>query len=512
MALDDALHALILEYVSDAVVGIDGDGRVTYWNQSAQRLYGLTEAQVLGRPLNEAYVYEWQNPTDQMAAWAALDRSGFWHGENVHICRDGARIHVESAVLARKDPNGRITELLAIIHDRSETKRAERRAAESDARTQRAHETLQQSESRLRLVLESIADHAIFTMDPSRRIDSWNTAAQRTFGYTAEEAIGKSGDIIFTPEDRAAGAPVEEMVQARDTGRATDERWHLRKDGSRLFVSGILSPLRDARGELSGYVKITRDLTERKEWEDRLQRANDDLEQRVAERTDHVEQLLRKLVSVQEDERRRIARDIHDHLGQQMTALRLNLASLRDSTVEHPALRAQVERIENLAATMDAGVDFLAWELRPGVLEDLGLAAALSDFVREWSAYFRIRAEFHAAAMTSVRLPPDVESNMYRVAQEALNNVSKHAEASRVSVVLEQHGGRTVMIVEDDGKGFDPAEVHGRPERDRGLGLIGMRERVALIRGRLEIESAPGRGTTIFVEGPAGPAPDSAEV
>lgn len=509
MRLDDALRTLILDHVSDAVVAVDGEGRVTYWNQSAQRLYGIRADDALGRPLSELYEFEWPNPADEGTARAALERSGFWRGENVHVCRDGGRIHARSAVLARKDDRGRITELLAIVRDMSEERRALIAAAESEARSRRVHETLQRSESRLDLVIESIFDYAIFTRDANRRIDSWNSGAERMFGYSAEEAIGQSGDVIFTAEDRADGAPEQEMIEARDTGRALDERWHVRKDGSRLYVSGILSPLRDSTGQPAGLVKITRDLTERKAWEDRLQRAHDDLERRVMERTEHVEQLLRKLVNVQEDERRRIARDIHDHLGQQMTALRLNLASLRAAASRFPDLQDFVDRTENLAATIDAEVDFLAWELRPGALEDLGLASALGDFVREWSRHYGIAAEFQAAGLERVGLAASVETNLYRIAQEALNNVHKHARASHVSVVLEHRDARIVLLIEDDGRGFDPASEDPQ-SLGAGMGLVGMRERATLVGGTLEVESAPGGGTTIFVEAPVDSDPDAA--
>jgi PAS domain S-box-containing protein len=386
----------------------------------------------------------------------------------------------------------------------------------------RAEERLRHSETRLRLMIESLADYAIFSTDVAGRIDSWNPGAARMFGYSEEEAIGRSADILYTPEDRQQGPAANEMRQARDHGQATDERWHVRKDGSQFYVSGIMAPLRGAAGDLMGYVKIARDLTERKRWEDTLQRAHEDLERRVADRTrdleaanrsldgqlqerraaeERIRQLLTRLISVQEDERRRIALDLHDHLGQQMTALRLKLQSAMPLDEPAPQLRDRLSEIQALTARLDGEVNFLAWELRPAALDDLGLVSTLGNFVAEWSKNHGIAAEFHSSGLEQ-RLGFDIETNLYRIAQEALNNVFKHARATRVGVLLERRHDQVVLIVEDDGEGFAEEAVTSPERPDRGLGLVGMRERAAFIGGRLEIESTPGKGTSVIVQLP----------
>lgn len=214
----------------------------------------------------------------------------------------------------------------------------------------------------------------------------------------------------------------------------------------------------------------------------------------------HVRELLRRLVSVQEEERRRIARDIHDQMGQAMTALRINLESLAVRCGPDAGLAAQAARTRRLAIELDRSLDHVAWQLRPASLDHLGLSAALGQLVRGWSERFGIAAEYRGAGIHGTRLQPDVEANLYRVSQEALHNVYKHARATRVTVVLEIRDHRAVLVVEDDGRGFDPAS---RPVADSGgLGLLSMRERTILVGGEFEIESAPGRGTTIFVRVP----------
>ncbi|HEX3560623.1 MAG TPA: CheR family methyltransferase [Pyrinomonadaceae bacterium] len=374
------------------------------------------------------------------------------------------------------------------------------------------------SEERLRLLIESVEDYAIIIQDMDGRIETWNPGAARIFGYTSAEAVGQSIAIIFTPEDRAQGAHLEEMKTAREHGCANDERWHLRKDGSRFYVSGVLTLLRD--GELMGYAKIARDLTESKRAEEELRRAHEELEHRVGERTralaqanealrlENAErrqiersrlQLLRQLVCTQEDERRRIAREIHDHLGQQSTALRLNLEALKEQCLAYEELCGPVAQTQAIAARLDSDIDFLAWELRPASLDDLGLAAALANFVKDWSKHFEIPAEYHTTGMDKDRPSPETEISLYRIAQEALNNTYKHAHAARVDVLLERRDHHVVLIVEDDGAGFNPEEATASHE---GLGLLGMRERAALVGGSLEIESAPGEGTTVFARVP----------
>ncbi|HEY0170561.1 MAG TPA: PAS domain S-box protein, partial [Pyrinomonadaceae bacterium] len=380
------------------------------------------------------------------------------------------------------------------------------------------------SEERMRLLLDSAEDYAIFSTDPAGRIQSWNAGAERIIGYAADEAAGLHASVIFTPEDRALGADEWEMETARAEGRAVDERWHLRKDGSRFYASGVLSRLGDAPD--SGFVKVMRDLTAQKRTEDELRRAHEEMEQRVSERTDelsrtveamlaevkerraaeeHARQLVGQLVTAQEDERRRISRDLHDQLGQQLTALRLQLDSLRGRCGPDEELCREVERIQTLAAAIDGEVDFLAWELRPTALDDLGLTAALANFVDEWSNHYHVPAEFHAAGFGSgtLRLPPQVETCLYRIAQEALNNIYKHAQAARVSVILERRGPDAVLVVEDDGVGFDSADAGvWAVERGLGLGLVGMRERAALLGGSVEFESEAGKGTTVFARVP----------
>lgn len=286
-----------------------------------------------------------------------------------------------------------------------------------------------------------------------------------------------------------------------------------------VFVLAVL--LREATAL---YGDAARSAASLRESEESLRRLNEELEERVLERTTELEELarhllrevkeraaaeervkglLRQLVTVQEEERRRIARELHDTLGQQLAALRMSIEVVKLKS-GGDGLREDTERMQSIFDRLNSDVDFLAWELRPAALDHLGLDAALRSFVRDWSEHFRVAADYHGFGPDAARLPSEVETNLYRILQEALQNVHKHAEAKRVSLLLERSDGRVVLIVEDDGRGFDP-EAEAAENGERGMGVTNMRERAALLGGSLEVESAPGAGTTLFVRVPVRP-------
>ena len=363
-----------------------------------------------------------------------------------------------------------------------------------------------EAEERLRLVVESATDYAILTLAPDRTVTTWSPGAEATFGFAADEIVGRAADVLFTPEDRATGAPEQEVQTARRDGRAADERWHLRKDGSRFYASGVLTPLGDPT---HGFVKVLRDLSDRKRMEDELRAARDELERRVAGRTaeltaalDALEvemarraDLARRLATTQEDERRRVSRELHDSVGQLLAGLALAVQAVGSAGDLPPPAAGRLAEVQRVADALGKEAHALAVRLRPTSLDDLGLEAALGQLVAEWSARTGVRAALHAAGLG--RLPPEVETTIYRVVQEALTNVARHARPNQASVTVSRHAGVAAAVVEDDGVGFDPDTIpKGR------LGLLGMRERAELVGGGLDIESRPSSGTTVVVRIP----------
>jgi len=216
-----------------------------------------------------------------------------------------------------------------------------------------------------------------------------------------------------------------------------------------------------------------------------------ELSQRVAR------DAVRRVVQAQEAERSRLARELHDETGQALTSILLGLKPLEDALADHPARAALAELREHVVSALQ-DVRRLAVELRPAVLDDFGLVPALERLTDAFAEQSGVRVDFHSA-LGETRLPSEVETTLYRVVQESLTNIAKHANAHNVSVSIARRGSTVAAVIEDDGAGFDQRTV-----REDGVGLLGMRERLSFVDGRLEIESRPGAGTTIVAEVPFG--------
>lgn len=392
--------------------------------------------------------------------------------------------------------------------------------------------------------LRTVVDLLLDTATPAallwgpEGIHIYNDAYIPVLGPRHPAALGRPYWETFA-DARPVLEPAAQRAFAGDGVTMADQLYPLLRDGTydHAWFAVSFTPVRDGEGAVAGVLavmvettarvlaarrreQVEDELRQRKAAEEALRRAHEELEDRVRQRTselaqaiqslqeevlerraaeEHIKTLLERLLTAQEEERRRIARDLHDQLGQPMTALRMHLQAL-GSIAGAAAMAEQARRTQALAEELDQSIDFLTWDLRPAGLDHHGLAAALRDLVRQWSERFRITAEYHALGVEEVRLSPHVEINLYRLVQEALHNVYKHAGATLAGVSLERRGEEFVVIVEDNGRGFDPEQA---PRGDRsGVGLMGMRERAMLVGGTFEIESAPGHGTIVYVRVP----------
>lgn len=253
--------------------------------------------------------------------------------------------------------------------------------------------------------------------------------------------------------------------------------------------------LRRAHEQLADRAKQLQTLVELRTA--KLAKSNERLRREMAER----EALRRKLLHAQEEERRRIARELHDQMGQNLTALNVGLKSLLDGQ-SRSGLGSRVQHLQELATQTARDLHRVAVELRPAALDDLGLVKAIRALIETWSTRYRIDVDFEAGQYKAAGISSEIETILYRIIQEALNNVAKHSGATRVALVLRRTEEQVQGIIEDDGRGFD-ARVTSQSGNGSGrLGLLGIRERLGIVGGEFKIESAPKRGATLFVRIP----------
>jgi PAS domain S-box-containing protein len=364
---------------------------------------------------------------------------------------------------------------------------------------------LRETEERFRLLVEGAKDYAMFLLNPENEITFWSAGAERVFGWTQEEAIGQSGAIIFTRQDRSKGEVENEINGALGEGRALDRRFHLRKDGSRLWTDGVLMRLDDTEGKLRGFAKVARDATDQRRIEDQLAHARDEMEQRVLDRTRELvamnnelertmadrQQLERELLEISEREKRRIGEDLHDMICQELTATALFLKSTAQQIADDSAAAAKT--LEESAQTVNRNV-VIARELARGLqaveLTASGLKNALRDLAA--GACDNSGIKCHVKIARGVHVPDDtVALHLYRIAQEAVTNAVKHSGAKNILISLDRNKTHTCVSVHDDGKGFVPRK------RGKGLGLHMMRYRANSLGGELKIERRKSGGTEI---------------
>ncbi|MGB2900302.1 MAG: PAS domain S-box protein [Candidatus Acidiferrum sp.] len=384
-----------------------------------------------------------------------------------------------------------------------------------------AQEALFESEERLRLLIEGVREYAIFQLDPLGHIVSWNAGAERLKGYRTDEVLGKYFSVFYEPEDIENGRPEINLAEAAQKGECEDEGWRVRKDGSRFWANVVITALRDPSRNLRGFVKLTRDMTERHGREQVLKEAKEKLELRVEQRAviltkvnlelreeiaerERVEGELRKsleqlralaarLQLVREEERTLVAREMHDELGQVCTAIKMDLALIgRKTTKRQAPLRAKVNSAIQLVDQMILTLRRIASALRPKTLDDLGLTATLESHAQEFESRTGIRC---VVALPQEQLALDSERStaIFRIFQESLTNVARHAQATRVDARLEKGRDQLILQVHDNGRGFDAEQTNTR----KSLGLLGMQERALLLNGKLKIEGVLGSGTTM---------------
>lgn len=464
----------IVQTMPDALLVLTTDLRVKFANDAFYTTFQVRPEQTVDSLVYELGNGQWNIPELRLLLEDILPQNKVFTG--YQIDHEFAQIGRRVILL-----NGRRLDhmqlLLLIIVDITEAKRAEA--------------ALRASEEDLRLIMDSIKDHAILALDEEGRIVDWNAGAEQVFGYTAAEAVGQPSAVLFTPEDREQGVPAQEMQQARTTGRAADERWHVRKDGTRFFASGVLTPLQ--AGARRGYVKVARDLTERRQLEERL-------EAQVRERTAQVRELVTQLTMSEQEERRRVSAILHDDLQQRLFSLMFQLALLRQA-LNGAELEPQRQLVAEIEAALRTSVQItreLSVDLSPPILHDEGLAAALQWLATQMGQQQGLAVAVQAESSLPL-LSEDVRVLLFQTVRELLFNIVKHAGVNTASVTISWAGEQLRIAVGDQGQGFAPTQNDLGPTSQ---GLRRINQRMQLLGGGMEIVAAPGRGTRVTLNVP----------
>jgi PAS domain S-box-containing protein len=710
---DEQFRLLVSSVTDYAIYLLDNAGRVSSWNAGAERIKGYAADEVLGRHFSLFYSAEDRAAGKPEHALVAAAREGRFQGEGWRLRKDGSRFWAEVVITALHDATGAQKGFAKVTRDITARHLAEER--------------LRESERRFRLLVEGVTDYAIYMLTPQGEISSWNAGAERIKGYAAHEVLGRPLAMFFTAEDRAAGKPERALETARAAGRFADEGWRLRKDGSRFWALAVIDAIHDEAGELVGFAKITRDLTERRAAEVRMQQsvarlkaftdnspalmclkgsdgryrfanakflerhalreeqligrtdaevfprrqalalaahdasvlargeavqfeehfhivskfpvfsaagevsgvgmvATDITDRRLTEQAlreqrallseaqklaglgswewdpesgrllwsdqlyriyglspesfqpsfetylervhpedrqnsgammaralmdgrgftlqerivrpggevrhlrshgevvrdergkpvkilgaslDVTEQrhsetalrqaaqdlhgLTRKLVQAEEAERRRIAGELHDRVGQALSALNINLDIIARDENLAPAVKQRVVDSSGLVERTLESIENVMADLRPPLLDEYGLAAALGWHAEAFSRRTGIQvsvADGAGEGAKSLRIEGALA--LFRIAQEALNNALKHARAKNVRIEISKAENQLALAVRDDGAGFDTSKA-----RAGRWGMTTMRERAEAAGGSLKVESAAGQGTCV---------------
>ena len=479
---------LMVEAVQDyAIFMLDTEGRVTTWNAGAQRIKGYKPSEILGKHFSVFYPEADIRSRKPQMELEIAEEVGRFEDEGWRLRKDGSMFWANVIITALFDEKGQLYGYGKVTRDFTERKRAE--------------QVLRQSEERFRLLVEAVQDYAIFMLDTEGRIATWNAGAERIKGYTASEIIGRHFSCFYPEGDIRSNKPQLGLEAASRDGRFETEGWRLRKDGSKFWADVVITAIRDTDGILIGFGKVTRDFTDRMLADEALHNS----QSRLQESEKSLRELSLHLLRTQDEERRRIGRDLHDSLGQNLSFMKMQLGSLKSAVQggKIDDIQRQLAEVGRIVEDSVTEVRTISYLLYPPMLEELGLKSAISWYVDGFTKRSGIQTRLEIPCDLG-RLPRDAEMAMFRILQESLTNVHRHSGSRTATVRLLFRDARLILQITDQGKGIPSANLEESGEDwtgALGVGLRGMHERMRQLGGKLELESTSS-GTTIVAEVP----------
>jgi PAS domain S-box-containing protein len=499
----EALKSAILDTALDAIISIEDHGLIQEWNLAAKRIFGYSREYALGKRVDDLIIPDTLKAIyNEGVANYLIHGVGSLLGKPVELTlkrADGSEFRAEMAIsrLPTEDP----PRCTALIRDITERKHAEA--------------ALRESEEHYRMLVEGVKDYAIYMMDTQGRVQTWNAGAARIHGYDTAEILGKSYGVFFTPEDNAHRMPTHLLEVARKDGRAVYEGERVRKDGRHFWVHGIITALRDEEGQLRGYSKIAHDITQQKEADEKIRRLNEELEQRVANRTAQLEMANTELeafsYSISHDLRAPLVR-----ISGFADMLQTEAAGKLDEPGLHH-LQTITEGAQQMSRLIDALLDFSRMGREEMRNETVDVARLIAAAQRELHQEIEGRdIEWHIGDLPEVRGDPLM---LQQVMINLLANALKYSRPRHPAIIeigARREGDETIYFIRDNGVGFDmqyAAKLFGvfqrfHPQREfegTGIGLANVRRILRRHGGRIWAESAVDKGATFFFSLPSKP-------
>jgi len=494
LRLDAEVLAAIVTSSDDAIISKNLDGIITTWNKSAERMFGYAAEEAIGQSITIIIPPERLN--EEVDIIARLRRGErIDHFQTVRRRKDGSTLDVSLTISPIRDDSGKVVGASKVARDISEQSRVEK--------------ALRESEERLRAIVETTPE-CVKLVDRNGTLIHMNSSGLQMIGASElDTVLGKSIYGLIAPEHREKFREFNERICAGERGALEFDITGL--NGIRRHMETHAAPLRNPDGAIV-HLGVARDVTKRKRAEDMLRRHQETLEAEVRLRTleleerntdvlrqtEQLRELSRRLMQMQDEERRRMARELHDSAGQTLTILGMNLAQIVQKTGrKSPELAADVEKTQELVQQLHREIRTASYLLHPPLLDEAGLSSALSWYIQGLTERSDLNIQLEIPQQFE-RLPRDLELAVFRIVQECLTNVHRHSTSKTAAIRIAREADVVTVEVEDNGKGMSPERLLEIQSKGSGVGIRGMRERLRQFGGSLNIFSDES-GTRILV-------------